>query len=222
MKRGIFVISIFVAILLPFGFIKGQMSGTPWDIISDDFSSNFFGRQEGSTFLLYTHIADIDTSTTTAVNGEGQRQTIEGGIFYSDELSYELSQRSVSLGTLSPTEVKVGYVTTTVTTDSITGYTMGILEDGNLRTADGLHDVADVLDGSVTAGSEEYGIQTSGQDILVPSDIAIIASSTDILGSLGRVTKSDAVINFRAAIDYVHSRAGNYRHTVTIRLTVNP
>lgn len=222
MKRGIYIISIFVAILLPLQSTNGQMSGTPWDIISDDFSSNFFGRQEGSTFLLYTHIADIDTSTTTAVNGEGQRNTVEGGIFYSDELSYELSRTGIHFGDLSVTAVREEPVTTTVTTDSITGYTMSIHEDHQMQTADGNNDVADVSDGAVSAGSEEYGIRTSGPDIITTTDIPITASSTDILGSLGRVTKNDAVIAFRAAIDRFHSRQGTYSHTVTLILTVNP
>lgn len=222
MKRGIFFISIFVVILLPFSSTKGQMSGATWDIISDDFSSNFFGRQEGSTFLLYTHVADIDTSTTTAVSGIGQRNTIEGGIFYSDELSYELSRTGIHFGDLSVTAVREEPVTTTITTDSITGYTLGISEDHQMQTADGNNDVADVVDGAVSVGSEEYGIRTSGPDIFTSTDIPITASSTDILGSLGRVTKNDAVISFRAAIDRLHSRQGTYSHTVMLTLTVNP
>lgn len=222
MKRGICIISIFVAILLPFSSTKGQMSGATWDIISDDFSSNFFGRQEGSTFLLYTHVADIDTSTTTAVSGIGQRNTIEGGIFYSDELSYEISRETVHFGDLSVNEVKVQNVTTTITTDSITGYTLSMHENHQMQTADGNHDVADVSDGEVSAGSEEYGIRTSGPDIITSTDIPITASSTDIVGSLGRVTKNDAIISFRAAIDRIHARAGTYSHTATLTLTVNP
>ena len=198
------------------------MSGAQWDIVSDDFSSQFFGRQEGSTFLLYGNIPNIDSSTTTAVNGEGQRSTIEGSVFYSDELSYELSRTGIHFGDLSVTEVRQEFVTTTITTDSITGYTLAINEDHQMQTADGNNDVADVSDGAVSAGSEEYGVRTTGPDIVTSTDVGITASSTDIAASLGRVTKNDAVIAFRAAIDRLHARAGTYAHTVFLTLTVNP
>lgn len=223
MKRGIFLISIFIVNLLLASSAIGQMSGGAYDIIADDFSSNFFGRGEGGTYVLYTHVSDIDTSTTTAVSGLGQVNTVEGGIFYSDELTYDISRTHVSFGSLSVTEMKMQPVTTTVTTDSITGYTIAISEDHNLQTADGNNDVADVVDGSVSAGSEEYGLGTSGDNGLYPSaDKAIVASSTDIISSLGRVTNDPEVIQFKAALDRIHSRQGSYSHTVTLTVTTNP
>lgn len=137
-------------------------------------------------------------------------------------LSMSVDPSTVALGQLSLAAVSSGSVVMTVTTDSSSGYAVSATEDGNLRKGAGgaNDDINDVADGTVSAGSEEYGIVTSGGGGLLAVDTAL-SGTLSVVSSNNNVTAQQTTITFKAAVGQ-SSRAGSYSHIVTFTATANP
>ncbi len=195
------------------GSTSTEMSGGTFAITDDIFVTVEDGKLTGGDYTLYDSSASYDTDTITAGN-----LFLDGGLFTHDELILSLSATSIDLGTLSADSVATAYVTSTITTDSITGYGLTVTEDGNLRS--GGNDIDDVGDGTVTAGSEEYGISTTGDDGQLSSDTAIDGSVT-AASSSGRGSKREVVLSFKVGIDG-NTTPATYTHTITLSVTANP
>lgn len=142
-------------------------------------------------------------------------RAVDSGVISS---SLSKSTITLSFGSAPLTTVASDSLTLTVTTDSVTGYATTITESGNL--ASGANDINDVSDGIVTAGSEEYGISTSGTDGQLALDTAISGTVT-VASNSGSVSASATLITFEAAAAQ-STKAGSYSHTVTITATANP
>jgi hypothetical protein len=145
----------------------------------------------------------------------GGYQALERGI-----LSLTLSTTTLNLGQLSPSSVSTAVVTTTVNTDSVTGYTLSLSETGNLVS--GGNDINDVADGSVTAGVEEYGFVGAGADSLIGVDTAITGVDQSIATNVAPATNRVGVFTFKASIQQNLTRQGSYSHTATFTLIANP
>ncbi len=76
-----------------------------------------------------------------------------------NDYAYRLAGVAANLGTLSTSEVATALIGFEVTADVDGGYTVFVAEDGGLRS--GPEEINKVSDGAVTAGSEEYGGQSS-------------------------------------------------------------
>jgi hypothetical protein len=138
-------------------------------------------------------------------------------------ITFTLSTNSVNLGTLTTGAVNTSNHTATVTTN-LGGYTLTVVEDGNLRR--GSDDVDDVGDGAVNAGSEEYGLSTSesGQEITQDTDCpnspfnasGITATPKTVANAVGPTYSSGET----TTLCYAASRsgltaAGNYNQILT-------
>ena len=134
-------------------------------------------------------------------------------------VSATLSESSISLGNLSVAAVASGSETITVSTNSPTGYAATIVEDGNLRA--GANDINDVADSSVTAGSEEYGIITSGvAGQMNGADTAITGVAQSVAASSTPVLNEQTTLTYKAAIGNA-TAYGYYSHQVTFTTTAN-
>jgi hypothetical protein len=109
-------------------------------------------------------------------------------------------------------------VSSTISSNAPTGYSLTFDEDGNLR--DGALEIDDVADGEVTIGSEEYGVETIGGGGVLATDTAI-DDGLVVASSLSEVVDEETGIVFKAAIAGT-SRAGTYAQTITATLSVNP
>lgn len=166
--------------------------------------------------------------TGNAITLSGMSGGTEGGYFLhggfqameTGALSMSLDSTSVSLGQLSYDSVSAGSAIITITTDSGSGYTVSVTEDGNLRGAAG--DIDDVSDGTVTAGSEEYGIQTSGSHGQLASDTAITANGSTVASYTATANSAQTTVLFHASIDRTRTLSGSYSHIATFTSTVNP
>ncbi len=80
-------------------------------------------------------------------------------------ITFSLSTNSISLGTLTTSAVNTQSHTATVTTNW-NGYTLTVVQDGNLRR--GSDDIDPVVSSPISAGTEAYGLATSksGQAIV--------------------------------------------------------
>lgn len=154
-------------------------------------------------------------STSTNYIIEAGFQAAASGV----ALSATLSTNAMSLGSLTTADTNEASQTLTITTNSPTGYSATITEDGNLRFGD--NDINDVSDGEVTASSEEYGFRTSGvAGQFNSADTAITSVAKTI------ATTSTIAINEQTAITYKASithgiPVGTYSHIVTITTTAN-
>lgn len=141
-------------------------------------------------------------------------------------LSLSLSTTTLALGTLSTTEVTSTSLVMTVTSDS--GYGVSLTEDKNLcRTANNCdvdaNNIDDVGAGvDVVAGTEGYGVRTSGGAGLLAADDAIDADGVAVANSANAATAQETEVIFQAALDATKSRAGSYSHTVTFSISANP
>ena len=193
------------------------MTGGNFELYADSFSVISTDVISGGSFELTQTVGEFFAATSTGggIELRGGFQAEEKGI-----LSATTSAAVVNLGTLDSGAVDSGSITYSISTDSETGYSLAIREDGNLR--DGADDIDDVADGTVTAGSEEYGIGTGGSDGLYnAADTSITGVSKPIAVSSGRVTNRQTTVTFKASIDGV-TDSGSYSHTVFLDVTVNP
>lgn len=199
--------------------LSAAMTSTNYTIYADSFSMSDASVATTSVYTLSGTTGEVGaTSTSSTVSGTSY--LLRGGFSAAEKgiLSASVSASSVSLGTLSTGAVSTGSVTITLSTDSETGYTVAVSEDGNLRS--GSNDINDVSDGSVTAGSEEYGIRTTGSDGLLSNDTAV-SGSVNAISGFGATTNNQTTLTFRASVGPT-SQAGSYSHVATISIMANP
>lgn len=215
MKRFFLSLLLTFIILFPVS-LHAEMTGGSYQIYADSFSVISNTTSTGGSFTLSGTGGELSPTSTTGGTYDlrGGFQAAERGI-----LSASLSAATVALGTVTTTAVSTGSLILTVSTDSETGYTLSMTEDGNLRTNTG-DTIDDVADGTVTAGAEEYGIQTTGLDGLLTTDTAI-NGSVAVASTSSTVSNRQTTVVFSAGISPT-TPAGSYQHTVTFTVTVNP
>jgi len=163
----------------------------------------------GDTGSLAIVIVDDDNVTITAT--------------VSSTLTFTINDNAVSLGTLSTGSVSTDTTNFDVSTNGTGGYSVTILDDGNLRS--GTDDINDVGDGTVTAGSEEYGVSTSkaGQTITATSGnaaSALTTSAQSCASAAAPASSDNTVLTFHASISG-STPAGSYQHITTLVATGN-
>jgi len=139
---------------------------------------------------------------------------------WSENLGFVISDNVMNLGVINPLVIGTDNHNLTVTTNAINGYTCSALDDGNLDDITDTYDIDDVLDNTVSAGDEEYGITCSGGDCdLDPNDEALddVVPLT-VASNAGRVTGSATVVTYKAAAD--STTIGTiFSHVVTFTCT---
>ncbi|KKR66801.1 MAG: hypothetical protein UU08_C0033G0005 [Candidatus Uhrbacteria bacterium GW2011_GWE2_40_58] len=153
---------------------------------------------------------EIKTAGTTPV--------IDG----SNDVLYRLSGSSGSLGTLSSTSVETAIIGFSVTADLMNGYVVKVFDDGNFRF--GSYDIDDVLDGQVTAGSEEYGGRSSdvtlANSTFDTQDTAFTTSLQDVVTSSSFAYEERNFVTVKAAMS-TSTVAGSYAHQLGFVISGN-
>lgn len=193
------------------------MSSTNYINWMDSFNVSGEETSSSASYQLQDTMGELGTgpiSSASYANQGGFRQ-----VEANPTLTFSISANSINLGLLGVAVVSTGSHTITTTTNSESGYTTTIIEDGNLRS--GASDINDVGDGAVTAGSEEYGIRTSGsQGQMNAADTAITSTAQAVASYSSWINTSTTTITYKAAIS-TSSVTGNYAHTVTYISTGN-
>ncbi|MCX6779044.1 MAG: hypothetical protein NTU97_02330 [Candidatus Magasanikbacteria bacterium] len=216
-------------------------------IVSLVFSSLSFPLTAGcltmqsSNYKIMTDVISVGGETSTSTNyqvfntvGEfgvtDTRSTSTGYILdagfqpssTATNLSSTLSTNSINLGTLSPSTVSSGSQTLTVSTDSATGYTVTIQDDGDLRS--GANSISDIISGgTVTAGTPGYGISTegvAGQMNSITTSMPLTTSPQILAATSTPAANEQTIITYKAAIGS-GTAYGTYSHTVTFTTVVN-
>lgn len=131
------------------------------------------------------------------------------------DLTFSFDKTWLDLGTLVPNQVSSGSHLLTIITNGEAGYVTTIQKDGNLRLGDGLGDIDDVSDGSVSRG-EEYGVRTSGsaEGWMNSQDTPITSNAQTIALSAVPVNPSVVTVTYKAVVDTL-TLAGKYSQIVT-------
>ncbi len=213
MFKKILVINLIVVFLLLPHNLFSAMSGGDYSIPVDSLSLVNGSDTIGGDYELYS-----DAGNFAQITSGGDYELQAGFLYSTAGISLSVSANSLDLGELSLSSIKTASVDIKVSTDSDTGYTVYISEDGELRS--GANIIADVVDGEVSAGSEEYGIVTIG-------GAGILNVDTAISNNLAIIRNNSAVFNqvtslvFKASISQT-SLAGNYSHIVSLSAVANP
>lgn len=133
--------------------------------------------------------------------------------FFTPAISFSLSSNSLNLGTLSTLIVSTQALTASVSTNAPSGYVLYISEDGNLRQ--GSYDIDDVIDGTVNAGFEEYGMSTGAGDFV---NDAAITGSLKIANQNASPATEDTTCIYKASIS-TSTVSGFYSHINTYIVT---
>lgn len=146
-------------------------------------------------------VASIGSGTLTvdAWKNGGTQPAIDG----TNDYVYPLTATSIALGELSTSSVVTGIIAFEVTAANDNGYVVQLVEDANPRS--GSADIDDVADGSVTAGSEEYGARASDTSIANSTfdtvDTAITTSFQDVATESLASFESRNFVTLKAAIN---------------------
>jgi len=127
-------------------------------------------------------------------------------------LSFIISNDSLNLGVLSTSAVNSASTTLTVGTDSATGYAVSFFSiSGSM--------IAGVLDGTVTAGSEEYGFSATGSESQVTGDVAPAVSAI-IASTSSPIFSSVTEMMFKASMSSA-TIGGNYNQSLILVASAN-
>lgn len=183
------------------------------DVTFDDNSDGADANVDYNVSANGANIRWIFDSFGGNVAGDSYDYELNGAyIGWRDELSLSVSDNAMDLGLLTNSAVNSAQHNITVTSTAVNGYTCSAMEDTNLIS--GANDIDDVSDGTVSAGSEEYGITTSGADALIADDEALSGVALDVASNAGPVDSSVTTITYKASIDGSTS-TGSYSHNVT-------
>jgi len=151
-----------------------------------------------------------NASTTSAVAGGG------------DDFVYNLSTNHIDFGLLNVGIVKTGVSFAEVSTTADNGYRLYVKENHNLLSTSTLPnpEINDVSDSDISAGSEEYGIKTVGEDIQNINDWALTNNNQDMSIKTVKGQEARTGIIYKAAIS-PQTPAGSYMHTVSYYCTAN-
>lgn len=204
-KISLFLMSV-VAAAHPF-YAWAAMTSTNYSIYAD--SIGFGGSLSTST--SYTLQDTVGASpaglvTSTSYEVRGGYQGAEQG-----DITLTLSSNDLNLGVLEPGAVNNASTVATISSDSTSGYTFSISAVSGTMPGD-------VSDGTVSAGSEEYGLSVSGTHSVVNGDVSITPRT---LGSANTPVVSDRLtLTFKASRS-TQSTPGDYSQTVTVAASAN-
>ncbi|MFI3158402.1 MAG: hypothetical protein QX199_19845 [Methylococcaceae bacterium] len=172
-------------------------------------------QDEGASQIsAMAHITNISGSNITVHSSySGLTPTIDG----SNDYVYRMSSNvSPSLGTLSTSLVSTSMIGWVATADITQGFSMYMFSNGNLT--DGPDTIPAVSDGSVTAGTSEYGGKSSDSTLATSTfDTQDTAFTTDptLVGSVPtNATQSSGFVTLKTAISSSQV-AGSYAQTLT-------
>jgi len=195
-------------LLFPVCAVGASMSSTNYSIIADSVDSG--GYSSSTNYGVSGSLGEWQGLTSST------SYTLKGGfsgIWGDNSLTFSLNSTSLSLGTLSSSAVSSATTYASSTTNYSGGYALYISESAGL--ASGSNVIDDVSDGSVSSGSEEYGIRTSGSSGQYNSTDTSITSSWKKIAENSSAATSDSVgVIFKASIS-PSTPSGTYSQTVS-------
>lgn len=206
-----FKIGIAAAVVLLFVplSVYGEMSSGNYNIYADSIGFSGGNYSTSTNYSLSDTIGESGaasvSSTTYILNGGYQAMNQD------DTLGFAIATTSVDLGTLSKTAVNEAGTAFYVSCNAISGYTVSIgALSGTMPPA--------VSDGSVTIGSDEYGLSTGGNAAATSGDVAV-TNGLILASTSGAAYNATTTVTFKAS--YSTTQAGSYSQTITLTASAN-
>jgi len=201
-----------------FLFIGAFLIALPLTVWAESSSTNFIlwgdaqtgggNRSTSSNYILYGSAADLSNQALDSAN---YHLAVGFQAIYEEPLiTVQISSTSE---TLSPDPLTTGSVSTATTTVTVStnadfGYALSLTEAVEIQNQSAIN-IDDVIDGSVTAGSEEFGVAVSGADAAFGDDQAVSATPLTIASRSIWGADRQTTITFKAAISDT-TAAGSY------------
>ncbi|KKL18354.1 hypothetical protein LCGC14_2476360, partial [marine sediment metagenome] len=183
-----------------------------WEWIAGEAVIVIDSTSETASFEAPQVAGESSTTIRLTVNGGDTDQVIVTINNLRDKLNLTISDNIMDLDLIMTSAVNTDQHTITVSSTAVNGYTCSVVEDGNLR--DGANNIDDVSDSTVNAGSEEYGITTTGGGGVFADDQAISGAPLNVAHNDGVVTESVTTITYKGAVNNT-TPTGYYNHIVT-------
>lgn len=201
----------------------------PAQILAESSSANYIlwgsavttggGRATSGNYINYVSVGDISANPMTSDNYHG----VFGleSLYEEPVLTFSISTTDLSL---SPNLLTAGTVSSaitsvTVSTNADFGYVVTVTETTAINNSQGYF-LADVSDGEVTAGFEEFGLAVSGADASFADDQALSSTPLSIASRAIWGADRTSTLTFKAAIS-TSSSSGIYHGTYTLIATSN-
>jgi hypothetical protein len=211
--KVMYKVSLFFSALL-LGFLAfpsiswGVMSSTNYTIFSDSVDSGGVLSTGGAYNLQDTAgESPVGTSTGGVYQVVGGFQAMDWDI-----LAISIDTATIDLGALSTSAVASSTAVVSVTANATDGYVLSVASVGGTS-------LASVSDGTVTAGSEEYGVAVSGLDAAFSDDRAITVG-LNLSASSSPVDGAQTTLTFKAAMSGT-SAVGARSQSVTLTASTN-
>lgn len=209
MQKIIFFINVLLLGSLAFPSVSwGVMSSTNYTIFADSIDSGGV-LSTGGVYSLQDTIGESPVGSTTSSVYEviGGYQAMDWSV-----LTMSIDTNSVNLGVLAVDQIANASAVVTIVADASTGYVLSVASvSGTSLSA--------VSDGTVSVGTEEYGVAVSGIDAAFSNDRAIVAS-LNLSSSSTPVTSGSTTLTFKAAIS-ASSVAGARSQSITLTASTN-
>lgn len=206
-------LSVFLSVFL-LGFLAfpatswGLMSSTNYTIFADSVDSGGVLSTSGTYSLQDTAgESPVGTASSSAYEVIAGYQAMDWSV-----LTMDINTNTINLGTLVIDQVVTSSVVVTVTADADTGYVLSVASVSGTS-------LGSVNDGSVTPGSEEYGVAVSGPDAAFSNDQAIVAGLS-LSSSSTPVVSAQTTLTFKATMGSA-SVAGGRSQSVTLTASTN-
>lgn len=197
--------------IVVFPSLATAMTSENYQISHDTINFSGSDSSTSTNYRIDDTMGEVGTGfmhSASYFTGVGYRQLLVA----EPSISFSISARSIDLGILSVYAVNSGSHTFSVTTNATGGYAVRVYEDGDLQLSEG-DNIDDVVDGQVTAGSEEYGIRTSGSaGQYNATDTAITNGNILALNNVP-ATDEQTEVTYKASISEA-TEDGSYSHTV--------
>lgn len=167
------------------------------------------GDQEVAVGLIT--VINANTITVDAWEGDNATMTTIDG---TNDYAYEMTTNLINLGQMTSSQISTGISMVDVSTNASGGYIVQFKEDHNLAISVPGPDFDDVGDANVDGNTEEYGVETIGQDAQGANDWAITGAAQNVALDPAEAINRRTIISYKAATD-TGTVAGFYSHTVT-------
>jgi hypothetical protein len=177
-------------------------------------------NQGFSQIIAVGKITNISGGVITVDDWEGEPGNLSATPAGSDDYAYRMNGSAATLGVQTTVSESTSMTLTDIATNANNGYTVSIQGVDNLTS--GSSTIIAVSDGTVSVGSEEYGVETigtlgvgTGSDLSIPTTTTRTVQESSTYGIDERVG-----IIYKLSIS-ASTPSGNYEQTVLYRLTGN-
>lgn len=167
-----------------------------------------------SQITVVGKITDINGATVTVDRFDGQTASIGSA---ATGYLLKLGGSSLAFGEVTTASVAVGTVALSAVSDA-GGYAIYAQASG--QPTNGSHSLTGVSDGTVTAGSEEYGLRSYGETAATAIDTAVTSTAMEVQSSSSRsaIPADRTAVLYKLAIGS-DTPSGTYSQTVFFTMT---